>query len=60
MTGFLDLARVAVLIGEIIKDYIVWDLKWVTVLRNEGFFYKKMYGLFAGPKKVAVRRGSTV
>ena len=23
---------------------------------NEGFFYKKMYGLFAGPKKVAVIR----
>ena len=22
---------------------------------NEGFFYKKMYGLFAGPKKVALK-----
>ena len=41
------------------EDYIVWDLKlWpLAVLTgdriNEGFFYKRMYGRFAGHKKMA-------
>ena len=32
----------------------MWLLTFLTGDRiNEGFFYKEMYGRFAGPKKVA-------
>ena len=58
--GFLNLAREAVLTGEIIKDDAVWDFKmWLLAILtgdriNKGFFYKKLYSRFAGTKKVAV------
>ena len=32
----------------------------MAVGRINVFFYKEMFGRFAGPKKVAVARGSTV
>ena len=40
----------------IIRDFTVWDFKmWpLAVLMGDcinGFFYKEMYGRFAGPKK---------
>ena len=44
----------------------MWSLAVLTGDPIDGFFYKVMYGRFAGPKKtdrnivVAVRRGSTV
>ena len=44
----------------------MWPLAVLTRDSINAFFYKEMYGRFAGPKKngrnneVAVRRGSTV
>ena len=40
-----------------IKDYTGWDLRMWRLAVLTGFSYYKMYGHFAGTKKVAVMTG---